>query len=111
MANRKKKRSKRPGQAQQWQIEYLLFGFYTVPGGQRSIRKGLGLLYGEPAPTPWGEVRDDLLPKWIMERPGSRPWAWWQEEAPEPRREDESELEFLCRHGLLTPQEKRRLGV
>jgi hypothetical protein len=34
----------------------------------------------------WGEHRDEVLAEWIAEAPGTRPWAWWQLEAPEPRR-------------------------
>jgi hypothetical protein len=34
----------------------------------------------------WQAVRDSLLGEWIPERPGTRPWAWWQFEAPEARR-------------------------
>lgn len=94
-----------------WMIEYLLYGYYTLPGGQRSVRKGLGLLYGEPLPPPWEDVRDELLPQWIREHPGTRPFAWWRDEAPEPRREGETELGYLRRHGLLTPAENRALGA
>ena len=34
----------------------------------------------------WEELRDDLLPAWIAENPGTRPYAWWAFDAPEPRR-------------------------
>ncbi|HWL93850.1 MAG TPA: hypothetical protein VNT79_09970, partial [Phycisphaerae bacterium] len=34
----------------------------------------------------WECLRDELLPKWIEENPGSRPWAWWAFDAPERRR-------------------------
>jgi hypothetical protein len=30
--------------------------------------------------------RLELLKRWTATRPGSRPWAWWLHEAPEPRR-------------------------
>lgn len=33
----------------------------------------------------WEELRDELLALHIAERPGSRPWAWWQYDAPERR--------------------------
>ena len=42
--------------------------------------------------------------------PGSRPWAWWQYEAPEPARPRESELAYLIRCGLLTAADRRRLS-
>lgn len=34
----------------------------------------------------WEELRDELLERWIAARPGTRPWAWWQFDAHEPRR-------------------------
>lgn len=33
----------------------------------------------------WNDLRDDLLPEWIAEKPGTRPWAWWRFDAPEGR--------------------------
>lgn len=34
----------------------------------------------------WELLRDKLLPKWIAEHPGQRPFAWWAYDAPERRR-------------------------
>ena len=34
----------------------------------------------------WRELREAVLTAWGAARPGSRPWAWWQFDAPEPRR-------------------------
>jgi len=34
----------------------------------------------------WGRLRDNLLAQWILERPRTRPAAWWRFDAPEPRR-------------------------
>lgn len=28
---------------------------------------------------------DGWLDRWVAEKPGSRPWAWWRFNAPEPR--------------------------
>jgi hypothetical protein len=33
----------------------------------------------------WQEHGDDLLAEWIADHPGTRPWAWWRFDAPEPR--------------------------
>lgn len=30
----------------------------------------------------WLECRSQLLPEWIRANPGTRPWAWWQFDAP-----------------------------
>jgi hypothetical protein len=42
--------------------------------------------------------------------PGSRPWAWWEYDAPEPARARESETAYLERWGLLTEAEQASLG-
>src|SRR5438445_3445567 len=34
----------------------------------------------------WAEHGPELLAAWIREHPGTRPFAWWALEAPEPRR-------------------------
>jgi hypothetical protein len=34
----------------------------------------------------WESLRDDLLPAYIADHPGQRPWAWWAFDATEPRR-------------------------
>ena len=35
----------------------------------------------------WEIHSESYLSAWIAESPGTRPWAWWEFEAPEPRRE------------------------
>ena len=85
----------------------------------------------------WMELRDELLPTWIEQHPGTRPYAWWRFEAPEPRRQVspgpeslgpatsfgcpslfrgiphdgmfETEAEYLERLGLLTPVEESQV--
>lgn len=51
---------------------------------------------GSSKPKPW------LL---YCDRPGKRPWAWWQFDAPEPLTDDETQFEYLQRHDLLLPGE------
>jgi hypothetical protein len=41
---------------------------------------------GEALRRVWRAYRGELLPQWIQERPGSRPWAWWCCDAPESSR-------------------------
>jgi len=41
--------------------------------------------------------------------PGSRPWAWWVYDAPEPTLPRESDFDYLARCGLLTKGERARL--
>jgi hypothetical protein len=34
----------------------------------------------------WRAHRAEMLPLWTQDHPGTRPWAWWRIDAPEPRR-------------------------
>jgi hypothetical protein len=42
---------------------------------------------------------------------GSRPWAWWQYDAPVPAFARESDLTYLLRCDLLTEREQTELGM
>ena len=42
-------------------------------------------------------------------QPGSRPWAWWEYDAPEPVLPRESETAYLGRCGLFTESEQKSL--
>jgi hypothetical protein len=72
----------------------------------------------------WNALRKDILEEHIRRRPGRRPSAWWQFEAPEPKRvvhtepdwkacgpegyqEYECGTDYLKRLNLLTPDEKK----
>ena len=54
----------------------------------------------------WQEHRTELLP---LVDPGSRPWAWWEYDAPEPVLPREPEIAYLERCQLLSTQEQMRL--
>ncbi len=76
-----RKRIRRPSQAESWVSAYYLHGYKGE--GRRA------LLYGSDEPLnnwPWTEAREELLPKWIRENPCTRPYMWWEVDAPEPRR-------------------------
>jgi hypothetical protein len=95
---------------------------------------GTDPLTDEQLKAVWDEVRDDFLTEFTSRHPGTRPWAWWHFEAPEPRRQVrdgprvdlsggywfgkpawysgmppddmfESERDYLQRLGLLFPHE------
>lgn len=57
----------------------------------------------------WATYGDDVLATWVVEYPGTRPSGWWRFAAPEPLGEGEDELQYLRRHTLLLPEERRRL--
>ncbi len=54
----------------------------------------------------WDQYRDEILADWIRVRPGTRPYAWWRFDSPEPRDETESEFEYLLRHRLMDDAEQ-----
>lgn len=43
-------------------------------GGERNVR------------AVWDSIGEELLADWLRNHPCSRPWAWWEYAAPEPRR-------------------------
>ncbi len=48
---------------------------------------GLGRGFGKDAPDDvlqqaWVDLKAELLPTFIAEFPGARPWAWWRFDAP-----------------------------
>lgn len=66
----------------------------------------------------WEAHRDELIAMNFIERPvgmlcgsgkgyGTRPLAWWQYDAPELRRDGESEYDYINRMNLLTDAEKQ----
>jgi hypothetical protein len=65
--------------------------------------------YNDVIRPAWDDLRAELLPAFIRENPGRRPWAWWQFDAPERRSRCvyESQLAYLRRLSLVTPEEKR----
>ncbi len=102
-----RKRTRRPSQAEPWKIEYLLTGRVKRADGSDSCKPYL--FGGYDCAPDWKELRDELLPRWIREHPGTRPFAWWSFDAPGPR-EGDSELDYLRRHNLLTPGERQNLA-
>jgi hypothetical protein len=58
----------------------------------------------------WREHRDEVLAAWIVERPGTRPSAWWRYEAGMPApSEIGAQTAYLAQHGLLQPGESAAL--
>ena len=57
--------------------------------------------------TSWRSHSAELM---RLVQPGSRPWAWWKYEAPEPPKPRESAMAYLARCGLLTEAERASLA-
>jgi hypothetical protein len=65
-----------------------LHGTYLHPGrGFSTIHRGPGGDFTDydALRAGWEILRGELLPKWIAEHPGTRPYAWWLFDAPERR--------------------------
>ena len=85
--------------------------------GGLNLEQYLELLLGSTCDASAFESDDARRAAWrthatelmTMVDPGSRPWAWWQYDAPEAPLPRESERDYLARHGLLTETELRRL--
>jgi hypothetical protein len=62
--------------------EYLLFGIDPAPRKYKdSFRCFLAI--GTPAIEEiWNNYKEEILESWIVEYPGSRPFAWWEWDAP-----------------------------
>lgn len=82
-----RKRARRPSQAQPWQTEYMLTGYYMTRSGEKARTK-VYTVWGDgfDAKISWPQCRDELLPGFIREFPCQRPFSWWDYDAPEPRR-------------------------
>jgi|GEM_PF-6090482 len=69
--------------------------------------------HGEPILSWWtGETDERFSQKpWIWPirgGPGSRPWAWWEFDAPEAREADEAEADYIDRLNLWRRGERAR---
>jgi hypothetical protein len=58
-------------------IEFAELGF----GWQERFREA-------EAREGWEIMREKILADWIREQPGTRPWAWWRWDAPQPARRE-----------------------
>ena len=58
----------------------------------------------------WQEIGESVTAEHISEKPGTRPWAWWQWASPEPRNESETQPEQLERLNLCSAAELHQLS-
>lgn len=110
MPSTRAKRTRKSQGIEDWKIEFLLYGCCKRDDGSNRVtpylwREEYGGPFCNVVLKAWRELRDELLPQWIKDHPGSRPWAWWKIDAPGPRGESETETDYLRRHGLLTAAE------
>jgi hypothetical protein len=81
---------------------------YHAQTGKPFVKAGQPYLEDDPDlwQEVWEQAAEMLLAHWIGLHPGSRPPAWWEFEAPdEPHGDDESELTYLDRMGLIEAPE------
>jgi hypothetical protein len=80
------KQKKRIEPIQDWLIKYLETGV-TLKGDEDGALDCF-LLSGRPDEIRkvWEKHRRRILANWIKTHPGTRPWPWWDFDAPEPRK-------------------------
>ena len=80
----RKPKRRRPTDYTEHHIRHLLRGHdFFCKGFGRDV---------EAMEEGWRVLREELLPKWRYEHPGSMPWAWWRFDAPERRRRIDGKL-------------------
>ena len=97
----------------------LFFGSDGLWGDPENLSMFERFTFGWPTVRPddcrevWDAIRDELLPQWVKERPGSRP-SWWflfDPECPRITAEDIQRHGWEGRYFLeLVPDLRRRLG-
>ena len=117
----KEKKRKPGGRLTEEQVINLL-GYFehsilpAISGSMEALlSKGIIFESEEARRQAWEENRDRLFylrhddDKGLVEREAyTRPAAWWNYEAPEPKQEDETEREYLIRLGLGTAWDQDR---
>ncbi|MFH1419620.1 MAG: hypothetical protein ABII12_15195 [Planctomycetota bacterium] len=83
-------------------IRQLLTGFDFF--GDAFGREDRGTLDLHAMREGWELLRDELLPKWIEEHPGTRPAAWWLFDSPQRRRRTDSKP-----HPFANPERRARV--
>lgn len=68
------------------QVEHIDRDVHYLVTGEPAVPPCRAYFLQDRARTLWNANRAELLAEWITDRPGSRPWAWWKWDAPEPRR-------------------------
>ena len=82
VVRKSRRRRRRSHDAPAWLLERLASGhdFAFLDGREQ----GAG---STELAAAWERLRTVIVVDWIRERPGTRPWAWWAFDAPEPRRQ------------------------
>src|SRR4030042_2264226 len=102
-SNRKRRSRPMRGTYSEAIIEYLLTGqqpkeedawweIFAFTGEKETVRAA------------WENLRDELLPAWILDHAGSRPWGWWAYDAPRWGRK------FGAWFDGTLPEPRKRLG-
>lgn len=80
-----RKRAPRRSLAEPWKVDFLLTGCVKRPDGGNSCKPYLWeaatecCFADERALIPaWEAARGELLPRFIQDNPGRRPFAWWE---------------------------------
>ena len=93
----KRRKSKRREPVPDWVYEYFETGDQPGDGDGRFdhfLLHGAILRYPRPdstRPKYWDDIREELVSDYVRKHPGTRPWAWWAMDAPEPELVDQGE--------------------
>jgi len=125
MPTNRTRRVRRRSADTEWQREFLVYGIRESDPPE--VRRRPLVFMAEcngcfarslVAREMWAEIKDAELARWIKERPGTRPYGWWEFDAPErvscvdPVRTDPAKsAAYLAGHGLLAPGEQAALDL
>ena len=94
---RRKAKRRKPTEYTPAHIRHLLSGNDFFGAGfpdNRSMQEG------------WESLRAEILPEWIRDNPGTRPYSWWLYDSPEPRRRIDGRL-----HPFDDPERPDRIEI
>lgn len=103
---RRQHRGKRRRQSSDWLAGYLTKG-ELPPRGTPGYNAYWHFL-DTNVRAAWTEHRDRILPRFIEQHPGYRPWAWWRFESDEGAA-PEDETAYLAEHDLLSLAEREAM--
>jgi hypothetical protein len=86
MVLRRTRRGRNPAGYVRAHREILLCGRWYFSDSAHGFYRRNGAMDLEEVKGAWEELRGELLPAYIADHPGTRPWAWWRFDAPEPYR-------------------------
>jgi len=79
----KSKRRRSEVEVPKWAVNFLFIGKEPTETTWESYRMKYETELQREA---WEQIRADVVPAWIRQHPGQRPYGWWAFDSPEPRK-------------------------